>query len=351
MARNNAKGFVFRFEWLEALKDESPETTASFVKDICEFARDGRRRPRVPASYRLLYNLAANAIENDLAKYAKRTEKAANMARKRWDKALPPPDAVSIKSMPKHETDANLNLNLNPNLNPNLNSKNTQSKCSDASAFSVWWESYPNEGINAGRRINRAECEKIWREKHLDDIASDVMRATRYWAQIAENDAARGAKHGIVMTTTFLNQERWHDVPANAFIDDKQEREDMARRWKEKWMKAVADRKETENLRGRIREIQARRDKGFFVAGITLPCKDCSSAIELSSETELDGYLNGRNICRNCYEKRLNALPKDKADSLRNLSAKYSKLIFDGQDASAVKAELDKLADSLVFRI
>lgn len=68
--------------------------------------------------------------------------------------------------------------------------------------FIRFWDSYPN----TPRRVAKAKCLKVWKDKRLEDVADEIlahvriMRKTRQWLSGYEP-----------APLTYLNQQRWED--------------------------------------------------------------------------------------------------------------------------------------------
>ena len=223
----NRTGFLCKFEWCEAVADEPAEVQAAFFQALCAYAKTGEKPTDLPAEIRLVFKLAVSGLDADAEKFRNKCERNRERAMKRWNTN----DAGVCQRVPAHQNDANdadtirydtiRNDKLNTSLKEKTDKRESRAKPTKGSeAFEAWWLAYPNSGINEGRRVNKPECWRKWQAKGLDAIAERLMAATRYWARLAEADARKGNAHGIVMTTTFLNQERWNDAPEQGAPDD-----------------------------------------------------------------------------------------------------------------------------------
>jgi hypothetical protein len=81
-------------------------------------------------------------------------------------------------------------------------------------SFDAFWNAYP-----ASRRVDKKACWHKWKDKGLDQIADQIMKAL-------ENHKAseqwNSEEPKIVNSTTWLNQSRWNQVlPPQNLIDDK----------------------------------------------------------------------------------------------------------------------------------
>lgn len=486
MERGTPKGFVLRFEWLDAISEEPPEIISAFVTLIAEFARTGVRYPakKIPVQIRVLYSLAASEIGRDFDLYEEKRSRARDMAAKRWKQKAPratharksddeddedagsasapsgdfvhsaetghasipansadtgvlmnkvsavsrednkrlisqpeaqssrvpesaqndvpdthnqegmpthayaclsmPTHACACLSMPTHKIDANNNLNPNPNpnnnLNNNLNTNNARARAelslcweSTSQCFRDWWRAYPRTGINAGRRVKMAECWRMWQEKGLDSIAGTVMSATKYWAQVADNDAKRGAIHGIVATTTFLRQEKWAELDEVALesvaaTGDKPAREAELpdpydsreiREAKEvervSAMESLRARKyaDSDEVERRVKQMERARAEGRAVLPVSLPCaaEGCPHTVEVNSLAELKAFRTGRNLCGHCIRQRIDALPDEIQATIDELTNKHMKALVDGDEtcAALLRDSIGRITDKFVF--
>ena len=75
--------------------------------------------------------------------------------------------------------------------------QHTQRAC----RFDELWNIYP-------RKVARSLCLGVWRRRHLDEKADEVVAGAKLW--IASDQWKRGV---IPNPSTFLNQERWKDIP------------------------------------------------------------------------------------------------------------------------------------------
>jgi hypothetical protein len=70
--------------------------------------------------------------------------------------------------------------------------------------FDEFWNSYP-------RKVARSLCLGIWKRRGLDVVADTVIAGVKRW-----NGSDQWQRNIIPNPATFLNQERWKDVPPAA---------------------------------------------------------------------------------------------------------------------------------------
>ena len=137
-------------------------------------------------------------LMNEIGKAIERQKKAETAAYARWNA---PSNASSNASRARDPTtttteEKERDLNLG---------QKTASSANGASRFSEWWAGYP-------KKVKKRESEKVWRSKHLDDKAdqliADVARRRR--------EDRRWLDGFCPDPTTYLRGERWDDEVTRA---------------------------------------------------------------------------------------------------------------------------------------
>lgn len=77
--------------------------------------------------------------------------------------------------------------------------------------FDNFWEAWPPNKGNYGRKVNRPQCLKVWKAKDLEPDADEVIYALECWKKCKAWQDEEGKF--IPMVETWLNQERYLNAP------------------------------------------------------------------------------------------------------------------------------------------